>query len=84
MRLTRILREVLKPKWTHAQMHSLLGSTDDSSIEQLRELYLTRVREIHPDTAAVDAPEIEIVELKQIYDDLIERRIEMGKPKNLQ
>lgn len=76
MRVTRVLREVVKQAWTPKEMHKLLGSTDDSSVEQLRELYLVRVREIHPDTAGPDAGDIEIHELKDIYDKLIERRIE--------
>ena len=57
-------------------MHRIMGSTDESTVEQLRELYLARVREVHPDTRDEDAPEIEIDEIKEIYDKLLERRVE--------
>jgi len=75
--MSRVLREGVKFKLSPTQMHTILGSTDDSSPEQLRELYLARVREIHPDTRTDDAPEIELDELKQIYDDLLERRCDL-------
>merc|ERR1712130_595425 len=75
--MSRVLREGVKFKLSSTQMHTILGSTDDSSPEQLRELYLARVREIHPDTRTDDAPEIELDELKQIYDDLLERRCDL-------
>ena len=53
--MSRVMREGVKFKLSPTQMHTILGSTDDSSPEQLRELYLARVREIHPDTRSDDA-----------------------------
>ena len=67
MRFTRVLRDIsktLKPKWTTPEMHTMLGSTDSTTVPELRELYLARVREIHPDTAGDDPVDIEVHELK--------------------
>lgn len=71
-------------------MHTILGSSAKTSPEELRELYLARVREIHPDTAT-ETPTIALNELRglffqysasiydsdqDIYDKLLEAKIE--------
>ncbi|CBY19121.1 unnamed protein product [Oikopleura dioica] len=71
----RLLSEGTQRVWTSAEMHTILGSSHKTSPEELRELYLARVREIHPDTAT-ETPTIALNELRDIYDKLLEAKIE--------
>ena len=59
----RLFSEGTQRVWTTAEMHTILGSSAKTSPEELRELYLARVREIHPDTAT-ETPTIALNELR--------------------
>ena len=59
----RLLSQGTQRVWTTAEMHTILGSSAKTSPEELRELYLARVREIHPDTAT-ETPTIALNELR--------------------
>lgn len=62
----RLLSQGTQRVWTTAEMHTILGSSPKTSPEELRELYLARVREIHPDTAT-ETPTIALNELRGLF-----------------